>query len=397
MENSTSTAGRPVAAAVQARPTTAGRLLFIDNIRVFLTILVLLHHLMITYSGTGDWYYNEGQPDFIAGALGGWFCAVNQAYFMGLFLLISAYFVPGSYDRKGAWEFLKDRLIRLGIPLAAYSWIINPVFVFLLFRDEIGTSFWRFFPLQYFKGGTVIGHGPLWFVEVLLIFSVLYILWRLVTRSRPSPPAVETPFPSTLAVALFALALGAVGFLVRLAMPMDTYTFVPLNLQLPFFAQYIAMFVVGLIAQRRNWLARLPEKTGRGWLIAAIALVLAWVPMMLLGGAAEDDMPFKGGVHWQAGAYAVWEAFACVALTISVIYLFRRFFNRQGKVTGFLIPNAYAAYIIHAPVIVALALVVRNVQLYPLLKWLLLAPFAVLASFGLGALIRKIPFTDRVL
>ena len=35
-------------------------------------------------------------------ALGGWFCAVNQAYFMGLFLLISAYFVPGSYDRKGA-------------------------------------------------------------------------------------------------------------------------------------------------------------------------------------------------------------------------------------------------------------------------------------------------------
>ena len=47
---------------------------------------------------------------------------------MGLFLLISAYFVPGSYDRKGAGRFLKDRLVRLGIPLALYSWVVNPVF-----------------------------------------------------------------------------------------------------------------------------------------------------------------------------------------------------------------------------------------------------------------------------
>jgi len=180
-------------------------------------------------------------------------------------------------------------------------------------------------------------------------------------------------------------------------MLMDTYTFVPLNLQLPFFAQYTAVFVVGLIAQRRNWLARLPDKTGRGWLIAAIGLILVWVPMMLLGGAGDGDTSFKGGWNWQAMTYALWEAFACVAITISVIYLFRRFFNRQGKVTGFLIPNAYAAYIIHAPVIVALALAVRNVQLDPLLKWLLLAPFAVLASFGLGALIRKNPYTERVL
>ena len=79
--------------AVRAK---AGRLFFVDNIRVFLTILVILHHLMITYAGTGDWYYEEGREDLVAGALGGWFCATNQAFFMGLFLLISAYFVPGS-------------------------------------------------------------------------------------------------------------------------------------------------------------------------------------------------------------------------------------------------------------------------------------------------------------
>ena len=112
---------RPDSAPADAQPKTVGRLFFIDNIRVFLTILVLLHHLMIVYAHSGDWIYTEGQPDFVASALGSWFCATNQAYFMGLFLLISAYFVPGSYDRKGAWTFFKDRLIRLGIPLALYS------------------------------------------------------------------------------------------------------------------------------------------------------------------------------------------------------------------------------------------------------------------------------------
>ena len=120
---------------------------------------------MITYAHTGDWYYREGgQPDFLTDALGGWFCAVNQAYFMGLFLLISAYFVPGSYDRKGPGRFFKDRLIRLGIPMALYSWVINPLFVYALFYQEISKPFFQFFPSDFFKTNSLLGGGPLWSV-----------------------------------------------------------------------------------------------------------------------------------------------------------------------------------------------------------------------------------------
>ena len=126
MTTTTLSTSRPAAAeAVQTK--AASRLLFIDNIRVFLTILVILHHLMIMYAGSGSFLYNEGRQDTLTAVLGTWFCAVNQAYFMGFFLLIAAYFVPGSYDRKGAGHFLKDRLIRLGIPLVVYSWIISPL------------------------------------------------------------------------------------------------------------------------------------------------------------------------------------------------------------------------------------------------------------------------------
>jgi glucan biosynthesis protein C len=382
------------AATVRAK---AGRLSFVDNIRVFLTILVILHHLMIIYAGTGSWTYNENREDLVTSALGGWFCAINQSYFMGLFLLISAYFVPGSYDRKGAGRFLKDRLIRLGIPLALYSWVLSPLFVWAFFYRDTGLSFWRYFPGQYFRTTAVIGHGPLWFVEVLLIFSLVYVLWRLATRSRPARPAVEAPFPASHAIALFALLLGVAAFLVRLPFPMDGYTFGPLNLQFGFFAQYIALFVLGLIAYRRNWLVGLPDRTGRLWMGIAIALILLWAPMMVVNGAINEDQSFKGGANWQALLYAVWESFLCLSMCIGLIYAFRRRLNQMGKISSFLVPNAYTAYLIHAPVITYLAFAVRGVMLYPLLKLAFVAPVAVLLCFGLSSLIRKIPYTDRVL
>ncbi len=55
---------------IEVSPSKTTRLLFVDNIRVFLTIMVVLFHLMITYAGTGSWYYTEGRQDFITGAIG---------------------------------------------------------------------------------------------------------------------------------------------------------------------------------------------------------------------------------------------------------------------------------------------------------------------------------------
>jgi surface polysaccharide O-acyltransferase-like enzyme len=71
--------------------------------------------------------------------------------------------------------------------------------------------------------------------------------------------------------------------------------------------------------------------------------------------------------------------------------------NRQGKLARFLSSNAYTAYIIHGVVITIMALAVRDVMVYPLLKWALVALVAVLLCFALSHLIRKLPYTERVL
>ena len=392
METTSSSVPTPA----DAKSKEISRLLFIDDIRIYLTVLVLLHHLMIIYAGTGGWIWTEGRQDVVTNSLGGWFCATNQAYFMGLFLLISAYFVPGSYDRKGAFRFLKDRLIRLGIPLVVYCWTINPLFVYVVFfRDRM--SLWQFFPSEYFSGGELIGQGPLWFVEVLLIFSLVYVLWRLLVRSRTTDPSRAAHFPGNGVIALFALLLGVVSFLVRLVFVVDFDRIVPLNLQLPFFIQYVALFILGLIAFRRNWLMNLPDKTGRLWLGVAGFLLLFWAPMMVVNGAIDGNTLFKGGLHWQSLVYALWESFLCVAMCIGLIYVFRRYLNRPNKVLEFLKSNTYTAYLIHAPVITALALATQDIMLYPLLKFVIAALVTIPLCFGISSLIRKLPYADRVL
>ena len=388
-------------APTEAKAEAKVRLYFIDNLRILLIILVVLHHLAITYGHTGGWYYYEGQPDDLATIVFLLFNAVNQAFFMGFFFMISGYFTPGSYDRKGTGPFVKDRLLRLGIPLLFYIVIIEPLLLYVLAVNTRGFegSLWqfltRYFESQYLENFS-LGGGPLWFVEALLIFAFIYALWRrLVKPEVPVPAQRDGKVPGNLAIAMFALALGVVTFIVRIWLPAG-WNFELLNLQLGFFPQYIALFILGLMAYRRNWFMGISEATGKLWRNIAIATIVL-LPILLILGGAEDPTPFLGGFHWQALVLALWEQFLCMAMIITLLVWFRRRFNHQGSLAKTMSASAYTVYIIHAPVIVLVTLALRDISLYPLIKYPLVALIVVPLCFLLGNIIRKLPLARNIL
>ena len=104
------------------------RLHFIDNRRSALIILVVLHHLALTYGAGAFWYYVEppwnGPVAFLVLLV---FILINQSWFMGALFLISGYFTPGSFEHKGPGSFLKDRTVRLGLPLVVFIFVLNPI------------------------------------------------------------------------------------------------------------------------------------------------------------------------------------------------------------------------------------------------------------------------------
>jgi glucan biosynthesis protein C len=204
--------------------------------------------------------------------------------------------------------------------------------------------------------------------------------------------------PANLSIALFALALSIVTFIVRIWLPVG-WSFGPLNFQFPFFPQYICMYIVGITAYRCNWLARTPDAMGKLWLGVAVIFILILFPaLFVLGGAMSGDIsPFIGGVHWQCFGYAAWEQFTGVAMIISLLFLSRKWFNRQGSISKAMSASAYTAYIIHAPVIILVAIAIRNISLYPLLKFALAVLISVPLCFALANVVRQLPLARRIL
>ncbi len=354
---------------------------------------MIVFHLAITYGApVGSWYYYESQVGVAEGALYAWFLGVSQAFFMGLYFLISAYFTPGSIERKGTKSYLKDRLLRLGMPLLVFIAVFDPIMNYAVALSKgFAFSFSSF--LGYYWGNyTKLGSGPLWFLEALLIFCIGYLLWCRFAKYR-SP---QIGFPSNLKIILFALGLGLLTFVVRIWYPVGSFDV--LNFQLGFFPQYIALFTLGIVAFRNDWFMQIPKKTGKIWLGIAIGMLFALPVIMLVGIPSNYDLSvFMGGLYWQAAAYALWEQVIGIAIIISLLVLFRERRNNQGSLRKTLAANAYGAYVLFAPVIVLLALSLSSFKFDPMLKLILVAPIAVALCFGLSYLIRMLPFVKRIL
>ena len=157
------------------------KIYYLDHVKILLTVLVILHHSFITYGGPGGWYYRQPTTSHAALIPMTMFVSTNQAFFMGLFFLLSAYFIEPSLTRKGTRVYLMDRLKRLGIPLVFYSLILSPILIYLVQRYGKGATY----SFTEFLGGfhDWIDFGVLWFVAALLIFNLVYLLlqnipWR---------------------------------------------------------------------------------------------------------------------------------------------------------------------------------------------------------------------------
>lgn len=389
--------------AAESHLAGKSRLLYIDNMRVGLIILVILGHMAITYGAPlGNWYYREeGEVGTVFTISTILLMGIGAAFLLGLFYLIAGHFTPRPYDRKGARQFVLDRLIRLGIPLLIYALVINPLVTYwAAAHGGYQGSFLEYVP-SHLPELTTAAVGPLWFVEALLLFSLGYALIRLLGRAKAGDEAEirsEAQVPGNRAIALFALGLGLVTFLVRIWAPFGWW-WEPIHLEPAHLPQYIALFAAGISAYRYNWFARLATSQARIWGWVALALIPLLPTLAIAAGAlsGEFDPAITGGFTWLSLAYSLWEAFIGLALVITALVWFRDRFDRQGKLVRGMSGSAYAVYVLHPLVIVPLALALSVVQLNLGLKFLLVTPLAVALCFLVGYGVRLLPGIRKIL
>src|ERR1035437_3802575 len=179
----TSISHSPATAEIRAAPKATTRNAALDRARTFLTLVVVIHHAVIPYTYFGD----AGGKSWLG------FDAVilaTDSFFMAVFFFLSGLFVWPSFAHKAPPIFVRDRLLRLGLPFAIAAFTTIPIAYYAVaLRQQPDIDFAAF----WWKTITVgpWPSGPIWFVWVLLAFdlsaSVLYRLSpTLAERDRKS-------------------------------------------------------------------------------------------------------------------------------------------------------------------------------------------------------------------
>jgi peptidoglycan/LPS O-acetylase OafA/YrhL len=366
----------------------AQREFYIDRLRVVMTVLVILHHTAITYGAMGGWFWHELQPSRTPSSiLLILFCTTNQAYFMGFFFLIAGYFTPASLDRKGYLQFILDRFIRLGIPILAFGLILGPLTAALVTFAH-GEGFWATFAWLWQHKEFI--SGPLWFAEALLSFTLWYALIRRIRGPRPLGSETANPAPSLVPAwrAWFATALivGAAAFALRQVFPIGASLF-------GYWAMYVVLFIVGIRAKLRNWLAQLTWKDAWPWIITACVV---WPTLPLAWEIASGNVNFNTGLSWGAFLYAFWEPFIAWGLIAAWLLVFREHMNSPSAFWEWLSRRAYAVYIIHPPVLVGIALLLHGWVAPALVKFGTVGLLACTATWLLADPLVRLPGVRRV-
>ena len=354
----------------------------LDHLKVFLTLLVVMHHAGQPYGPTGGAWPLSHAEKF--GLLGPFF-HINASFFMGLFFLMAGYFMPAAVDRKGAARFFLQRMWRFGLPILLFGEVFMPLARHFVEGRRLADCF---LPFEW---------AHLWFLGHLLVYAVIYAAWRTLRgqgTATPVPPpgAPRRDFPRCPWIAGYCLALALASLAVRVHEPIDRWVNIGVPAELAHLPQYLSLFWIGVLAARHGWLERIPPLTGRRWLAVGLAMVVLRYGYTVFYRFLPDiDGP------WVDYAWCQWEALLCVGMCIGLPHAFATWAGRTRPATRLLADNAFAVYVLHLPILVLIQMAMERSSLGPLALTALTGAATIVLSYGLAvAIARAGPLALRI-
>lgn len=368
--------------------TLPTRFYFLDNLKWFLTVLVICFHSMLACTNFGHWSFHIPAPaNSIQALILMFFGIVVEMFFMSLFFAISSFFQVPSYDRKGGKHFLLDRCKRLGIPLLLFYFICKPSisYIVFLFKGQTSLSYFNFMMTEGFHHH---GPGPLWFVEVLLIFATLYTFIRWLRPIKLLKKVETHPFPSHKKIALFIIAMTIIGIILGWLLSPQKKAIAIFVGHLPIETSlfFVAFYLLGTMAYRRKWFTKIDKHISQIWGMAAL-LAIAALSIFVFSTGNLLPTSIVGVVF-----FLFMQSVICVGVSLFLLYFFHNHCNYQpGLLANNLARAAFTAYVIHEFFVVSITALVAKLSVGPLLHFIVLAPTAVVLSFTAAHYIRQSP------
>lgn len=357
--------------------TDSSRLHGLDAVRA-LALLggIVLHACMSFLPGFREvkWPISDRSPSVTLGVL----FFVIHTFRMTTFFLIAGFFGRMMFHRKGARAFVRDRLLRIAVPLV-FGWplLFPPILVAIIwgaskvYGDETPPpppSGGRFsFPLTH-----------LWFLYVLLWLYTLVLLVRaafarVIDRSgqlrQQMDRGIQTLLRSGLASIVLAAPLCASlyfhkDWVMWFGIPTPDQSLIP---NLPAFIGFATAFSLGWLVQRQP---ELLQAWTRQWHIHLTMAVVLTVAALSLVGVAPTFVSTPPGT--KTLVYAVCYSLAVWSWTFAVIGMGLRFCSEPNPTLRYLADSSYWLYLIHLPLVFLAQVIVMEWELHWSIKIVLI-------------------------
>ena len=385
------------------------RVYFLDYTKAFVTALVVAQHVAFAYTTYASYY----PPNYILSSAPvidpmSWFGIdlfedFNDKFFMSLMFFIAGFFTFGSVKTKGLSKYIVDRILRLGLPFSFAAFFLAPLSYLPAYWAVGGSDTY----LNYWFKDFLPSHwlpGPVWFIWVLLSFSVLgaFLVHFYSDRISQIGDKVGTlrnhPWKFLfLAWALCILVYTCVFYFIPGNGP-DTWGSLagPLWCQKNRYLLYFLVFCLGLAlggAETRKKTPKVLEYNSKIMAYWPGFLVLALISHFFMVYIENNELP-------RHTVRLIWvPSFTLSLLTSSLGFLgfFCRNKYKKTAIGNWLARNAYTVYLIHYPICIWLQYSLIDFEWHAGIKFLLVTITSLVGTWIVASLIRKIPVLKTVL
>jgi peptidoglycan/LPS O-acetylase OafA/YrhL len=378
-------------------------------LRAFVTFLVVVHHSLLAYIGAPASHQFAGGAmlwrafpvvDSAHWAPAGAIVGINDTFFMSLMFLISGLFVSHSVARKGRAAYLRDRIVRLGMPFLFCALVVVPAAYYFAYLQSGGAPGLA----PYWSAWRQIGYwptGPAWFISLLLAFDIVAAALFLIAPSWPArigrlaANAGEHPWRffglllvvSAIAYVPLAIAFSAGSwtywgfFQFQTARPFHYFVYFAVGAGLGAFGLHAGLLSPDGRLAKRWWL----------WLLAASGSLIVGTGI-LIGALANKGSTQQVWIAIGDVSFVV----SCGTLCFALLGIFLRFVKRANGIMDSLSRNAYGIYVVHYAFVAAVQYELLTQHLPGTAKAGIAIAGALAASWIATAVLRRIPLVSRL-
>jgi glucans biosynthesis protein C len=371
------------------------RLHALDAVRGLALLLGIVLHAALSFvpALTRFWIIQDTHPSMALGLL----CFAIHVFRMTTFFLMAGFFARMSFHRRGALEFVKDRLQRIGLPLVIF-WplVFLPIALVVIWAASFpnggpipGAPRWPPVPPKF-----PLAH--LWFLYVLLELYVATLLLRGAIVWRDASGNLRAVLDRIFArIMRNPLAPLILAIPIGIAFCLDLRWINVMGVRTPdqslvtnaqAWIGFGTAFGVGWLLHRQVDLLRLLERRWLPHLLLALGLILISFLLsgVMLSAPGGPNLPVSFATLRLVSAIlyapAIWIS------TFAVLGLALRFMSGFSPTWRYLADASYWLYLIHMPIVMALQVALSQFEWPGLVKFsviLLVAVPPMLASYHL--------------